>query len=87
VIFFRRVALSASAFAFTTFIESGFASVAALIAGRLADSSSLTEVLIWTIPFPWLICAAVRNLFYWSYPRNSARQRAMMAQRARELAA
>jgi len=61
--------------------------VAALIAGRLADSSSLTEDLLWTIPFPWLICAAVYTLFYWSYPRDSVRQRAMMAQRARELIA
>ena len=79
--------LRSSAFAFTTFIESGFAAAAAFIAGALADDIGLTQALIWTIPFPWLICAAIYSLFYWSYPRDSARQRALMAERARELAA
>jgi hypothetical protein len=70
-----------------TLIERGLAAVAALIAGRLADSSNLTEALVWTSPFPWLICAAIYSLFYWSNPHDSARQRALMAQRAQELAA
>jgi hypothetical protein len=32
-----------------------------------------------------LICAALYSLFYWSYPRDSIRLRALMAERAREL--
>ncbi|MGD8738281.1 MAG: MFS transporter [Anaerolineae bacterium] len=77
--------LRASAFAIVTFIESGFAAIAAYIAGVLADSIGFTNALLWTIPFPWLICAALYSLFYWSYPRDSIRLRALMAERAREL--
>jgi MFS family permease len=77
--------LRASAFAMVTFIESGFAAIAAYIAGVLADSIGFTNALLWTVPFPWLICAALYTLFYWSYPRDSIRLRARMAERAREL--
>ena len=48
--------LRATAFAMTTFIESGFAAVAAYIAGSLADRIGFTRAMLWTIPFPWLIC-------------------------------
>jgi len=78
--------LRASAFAFTTFIESGFAAGAAYITGALADRIGLTQALLWTIPFPWLICAVIYTLFYWAYPRDAERQRALMAARAAELA-
>lgn len=78
--------LRASAFAFTTFIESGFAAVAAYITGALADRIGLTQALLWTIPFPWIICAVLYTLFYWAYPRDAQRQRALMAERAAELA-
>jgi MFS family permease len=74
--------LRATAFSMTTFIESGFAAVAGVIAGSLADRIGLTEAMIWTIPFPWIICAALFSLFYWSYPKDSARLRALMAERA-----
>jgi MFS family permease len=77
--------LRASAFAMVTFIESGFAALAALIAGSLADDIGLTRGLLWTIPFPWLICGALYSLFYWAYPRDSTRLRARMAERAQEL--
>ncbi|HSJ55533.1 MAG TPA: MFS transporter [Anaerolineae bacterium] len=77
--------LRASAFAMVTFIESGFAAMVALVAGGLADRIGLTEAMVWTIPFPWVICAALFTLFYWSYPRDSARLRALMARRAEEL--
>jgi MFS family permease len=79
--------LRASAFAIVTFIESGFAALAALIAGVLADNVGLSQAMVWTIPFPWLICGLLYSLFYWSYPHDSAELRASMATRAEELAA
>jgi MFS family permease len=77
--------LRASAFAMVTFIESSFAAIAAYLAGALADSIGFTDALLWTIPFPWLICGLLYSLFYWVYPRDSARLRALMAERAQEL--
>ncbi len=77
--------LRASAFAMVTFVESGFAAIAAFIAGSLADRIGFTQALLWTIPFPWLICGTLYSLFYWAYPRDSAKLRAQMAERAKEL--
>ncbi len=77
--------LRATAFAMTTFVESGFAAIAAYIAGKLADTIGFTPAMIWTIPFPWVICLLVYTLFYWAYPRDSAKLRALMAERAQEL--
>jgi MFS family permease len=77
--------LRASAFAMVTFIESGFAAIAAYIAGWLADSIGFTNALLWTIPFPWVICALLFSLFYLSYPRDSAKLRALMAERAGQI--
>jgi MFS family permease len=74
--------LRATAFAMTTFIESGFAAIAAYIAGSLADALGLTRALLWTIPFPWVICALLYSGFYFTYPRDSSRLRSEMAQRA-----
>ncbi len=74
--------LRATAFAMTTFIESGFAALAAYVAGSLADALGLTRALLWTIPFPWIICAVLYSGFYFTYPRDSSRLRAEMAQRA-----
>ncbi len=77
--------LRASAFSIVTFIENGFTALAAYLAGSLADSIGFTDALVWTIPFPWIICAAIFTLFYFTYPRDSAKLRALMAQRAQEL--
>jgi MFS family permease len=77
--------LRGTAFAMTTFVESGFAAVSAYIAGRLADSIGFTEALLWTVPFPWLICGLFFSLFYWAYPRDAARLREMMSERAASL--
>lgn len=74
--------LRATAFAMTTFIESGFAALAAYIAGSLADSLGFTRALLWTIPFPWIICALLYSGFYWAYPRDATRLRKAMAERA-----
>jgi predicted MFS family arabinose efflux permease len=78
--------LRASAFAMVTFIESGFAAIAALLAGTIADQIGLTQGLVWTIPVPWVICGLLFSLFYFTYPRDSAKLRASMAARAEELA-
>jgi MFS family permease len=74
--------LRATAFAMTTFIESGFAAIAAYVAGSLADSQGFTRALLWTIPVPWIVCAILYSGFYWAYPRDSANMRAEMARRA-----
>ena len=68
-----------------TLIESGFAAMVALVAGSLADRIGLTAAMLWTIPFPWMICAGIFTLFYWTYPRDAEKLRAQMAKRAEEL--
>jgi len=75
--------LRGTAFSLTTFIESGFAAIAGVIAGTLADRVGLSESLIWTVPFPWIICAALFSLFYFTYPKDSEKLRQLMAERAR----
>ncbi len=77
--------LRATAFSMTTFIESGFAALSAYLAGYLADRIGLTRALVWTIPFPWVICALLFTLFYVTYPRDAQQLREQMAERAREL--
>jgi len=74
--------LRGTAFSITTFIESGFAAVAGVIAGSLADRIGFTNALIWTVPFPWIICALLFSLFYITYPKDSAALRHLMAERA-----
>jgi hypothetical protein len=59
--------------------------LAAFIAGALAGNIGFTNALLWTVPFPWLICGLIYSLFYWSYPRDSAGLRALMVQRAQDL--
>lgn len=77
--------LRSTAFAFVTFVESGFAAIIALVAGNLADETSLTEALLWTVPFPWILCALIFTLFYWTYPRDLKKLRSQMAERADEI--
>jgi len=47
----------------------------------------LTNALLWTVPFPWLICGIGFSLFYLTYPRDAARVREQMALRREELLA
>ena len=77
--------LRASAFAFIVFVENGFTAVAAFAAGWLADSVGLTQALVWMVPVPWIGCAAIFTLFYWTYPRDSMKLRTQMAERALEI--
>jgi MFS family permease len=73
------------AFSVVSFVEIGFAALVAVIAGVIADRIGLTQALLWTVPFPWIICAVIFSLFYWSYPRDSVKLRAQMTERAEEL--
>jgi len=77
--------LRGTAFAMVTFIESGFAALAAYLAGALADRIGLTKAMLWTVPFPWIICALLFTLFYWAYPRDSKILRDQMQERAKEI--
>jgi MFS family permease len=79
--------LRSTAFSIVTFIESGFAALIAYVAGLLADNMGLTKALLWTVPFPWILCAAIFTLFYWVYPKDSVKLRDLMATRAGEIAA
>ncbi len=74
-----------SAYAVVNLIEGGLSAFAGVIAGTLADRIGLTNALLWTIPFPWIICGIVFSAFYFTYPRDAARVRAILAQRRQEI--
>ena len=74
--------LRSSAFSFITFIESGFAAIAALIFGILADKLDIQTAMLWTVPFPWLICGVLFSGFYFTYPKDSKILRDEMTRRA-----
>jgi MFS family permease len=79
--------LRATSFSLMTFVCSGFSAVAGLITGNLADQIGLTESMVWTIPFPWILCAALYTLLYWTYPKDLAKFHALMQERARIITA
>ncbi len=76
--------LRSTAFAMTTFIESGFAAVVALVFGLIADKIDLHTAMIWTIPFPWIICAILFSGFYLTYPKDLEKNQKLMESRAKE---
>ena len=80
--------LRSSAYAMNDLIERGFAALISIVAGSLAGSTAqeFTRAMVWTIPFPWVLCLIFFSGFYWSYPRDSARLRAQMAERSVEIA-
>jgi MFS family permease len=77
--------MRSSAYSMVNLIEGGLSAFAGLIAGALADRIGLTKALLWTIPFPWLICFVVFSMFYFTYPKDAAHVRALMATRRDEL--
>jgi MFS family permease len=77
--------IRSSAYAIVNLIEGGLSAFAGLIAGALADRIGLTNALVWTIPFPWIICGIFFTAFYFTYPRDAARVRSMMVDRREEL--
>ena len=76
--------LRSTAFAMTTFIESGFAAIVALFFGIIADRINLHTAMLWTVPFPWIICAILYSGFYLTYPKDLAKNRKLLEARARE---
>lgn len=74
-----------SAYSMVNLIEGGLSAFSSLIAGSLATKIGLTNALLWTVPFPWLICGIVFSLFYFSYPKDAANVRRIMAERRDEL--
>jgi hypothetical protein len=77
--------IRSSAYSVVNLIEGGLSAFAGLIAGALADQIGLTNALLWTIPFPWIICGIFFTAFYFTYPRDAARVRVMMADRRDEM--
>ena len=77
--------MRSSAYSVVNFIEGGLSAFAGVIAGALADKIGLTKALVWTVPFPWLICTIVFTLFYFTYPKDAAKVRVLMAKRREEL--
>jgi MFS family permease len=77
--------IRSSAYSVVNLIEGGLSAFAGLIAGMLAQSMGLTNALLWTIPFPWIICGIFFTAFYFTYPKDAARVRGMMADRRQEL--
>jgi MFS family permease len=77
--------MRSSAYSVVSLVEGGLSSFAGLIAGSLADQIGLTNALVWTIPFPWIVCGVCFTLFYFTYPKDAARVRGMMEKRREAL--
>jgi len=77
--------MRSSAYSIVNLIEGGLSAFASYIAGSLADQIGLTNALLWTIPFPWVICGILFTIFYFTYPRDAEKVRRMMEQRREEL--
>ncbi len=74
-----------SAYSVVNFIEGGLSAFSSLIAGALSVKIGLTNALLWTVPFPWLICGIGFSLFYFTYPRDAANIRDLMSKRRDDL--
>ncbi len=74
-----------SAYSVVNFIEGGLSAFSSLIAGSLSVKIGLTNALLWTVPFPWLICGIGFSLFYFTYPKDAAKVRVLMSQRREDL--
>jgi MFS family permease len=77
--------MRSSAYSIVNLIEGGLSAFASLICGALADRFGLTTALLWTIPFPWLICTVFFSLFYFTYPRDARKVRLILEQRRESL--
>jgi hypothetical protein len=77
--------MRSSAYSVVSLIEGGLSAFSGLIAGALADKIGLTKALLWTVPFPWILCGIGFTLFYFTYPKDSARIRQKMAERRDQL--
>jgi MFS family permease len=77
--------MRSSAYSVVNLIEGGLSAFASIIAGTLADQIGLTNALLWTIPFPWVICGVLFTAFYFTYPKDAAKVRQQMSLRREEL--
>lgn len=77
--------MRSSAYSVVSLVEGGLSSFASLIAGSLADRIGLTNALVWTIPVPWIVCGVLFSMFYFTYPKDAARVRSLMAKRREEI--
>ena len=73
------------AYSVVAVIENSFSALVAIFAGSLADSVGLTQAMVWTIPYPWIVCALIFSAFYWTYPRDKEKLHLEMEARAREI--
>jgi MFS family permease len=77
--------LRSSAYSIVAVVEGGLSAFAGLIAGSLAVKYGLTTALLWTVPFPWVICAVLFSAFYFTYPSDARKAREAIEARGREL--
>jgi MFS family permease len=77
--------LRSVAYSVVAIIENGFSALVAIFAGWLADRIGLTQAMVWTIPVPWIVCAAVFTVFYFTYPRDAEKLRRQMSDRAQQI--
>ncbi len=77
--------MRSSAYSVVNLVEGGLSAFAGLIAGALADRIGLTNALLWTIPFPWILCGIFFSVFYFTYPKDALRVRQQLAQRRKDL--
>jgi MFS family permease len=77
--------LRSSAYSVVNVIEGSLSAFAGLIAGLLADSIGFTNALLWTVPFPWVICGIFFTMFYFTYPKDAEKVRHLLADRREEL--
>ncbi|MHC1783447.1 MAG: hypothetical protein AB9891_11960 [Anaerolineaceae bacterium] len=77
--------LRSSAYSIVAVVEGGLSAFAGLIAGSLAVKLGLTTALLWTVPFPWVICTVLFSAFYFTYPRDARKAREAIEARGREL--
>lgn len=74
-----------SAYSVVNFVEGGLSSLASVIAGALAVKYGLTTAMLWTVPFPWILCGLAFSAFYFTYPKDAEKVRLKMAERRTEL--
>lgn len=77
--------LRSSAYSIVSVVEGGLSAFAGLIAGSLAVKYGLTTALLWTVPFPWVICTLLFSAFYFTYPRDARLAREAIERRRTEL--
>ncbi len=77
--------MRSSAYSVVNFIEGGLSAFSSMIAGAISTKLGLTTALLWTIPFPWIICFLAFSLFYFTYPKDTRKVREQMAKRREEL--